>query len=193
LVRTLPCSPRASLSVFLSSNRAASNVAPVRSVQMFTNCPTRPLVCLSPRSPRLQRTLSHWIDSPPYFYAATKTIGNLASARLNWGPPAHRLHADADTPPDPNGPPQCLPIGHPCRSRPRHPNHCPDYSGASASAVHLSLSPMCVRIRISAVSKARASDSVTCSSIPWTKSSGLSTLRILFSYRQEPTSVTKLK
>jgi hypothetical protein len=51
LVRTLPCSPRASLSVFLSSNRAASNVAPVRSVQMFTNCPTRPLVCLSPRYP----------------------------------------------------------------------------------------------------------------------------------------------
>jgi hypothetical protein len=45
-----------------------------------------------------------WVDSPPYFCAATETVADLANARINWHPPPHRLDADADTLPDPSGP-----------------------------------------------------------------------------------------
>ena len=45
-----------------------------------------------------------WVDSPPYFCAATETVADLANDRLNWDPPPHRLDAVADTPPEPAGP-----------------------------------------------------------------------------------------
>ncbi len=45
-----------------------------------------------------------WVDSAPYFCAATETVADLANARLNWDPPPHRLDTFADMPPDPQGP-----------------------------------------------------------------------------------------
>jgi hypothetical protein len=45
-----------------------------------------------------------WVESPPYFCAAAETACDLANARLHWDPPPHRLDAEADTPPAPNGP-----------------------------------------------------------------------------------------
>jgi hypothetical protein len=39
-----------------------------------------------------------WADSPPYFYAATQTVSDLANTRLDWNPPPHRLVFSAAVP-----------------------------------------------------------------------------------------------
>jgi hypothetical protein len=80
LVRTLPYSPRVCLSIFLSSNRAATNVEPVRYVQISTSCPIRPLVCFSARSPRWTKPCTEPICS--LCARAGNGLGRLASLLL---------------------------------------------------------------------------------------------------------------
>jgi hypothetical protein len=44
-----------------------------------------------------------WVDSLPYFCAATETVADLVDTHVNWDTPPRHLDADAATPPDPNG------------------------------------------------------------------------------------------
>jgi hypothetical protein len=53
-----------------------------------------------------------WVESPPYFCAASETIADLANATIHKRFPPHRLDALADTPPPSQSPLEPYPINH---------------------------------------------------------------------------------